>query len=379
MDGAGSLTGKYWVLSRAHYVVRIVDFKDVPAAKRAAALVLAQTAWTPFTDTVHYVIPQQDGALLCAYNRAAVQAAQSEIDVDLASVQVIPETALWATNIDAGNPAPWAPAASTAQLQTVAIVDALDGVVAAVVASGRVVAEQWWPTRPGEQMWLNFQRSAGIAADARTNNMPPAKTPDWRHAPVGYNGGDAQTTTSQREWWMVAITAWLLIIPTIWFANDWRQLHALKNDASSRLVATESELDATLGARGQALSGLDRANKLAALFGQPDGLTTFALVNDVLAQTVKSGVVQLTEWDLRGSQLKFVMIAPAGGAPPATAVVKAFEKVGSIRDVEVNTDGARTSVGLRIVTPTLQPPAAVSASGNPTVLQAVGAASGSAK
>jgi phosphoenolpyruvate synthase/pyruvate phosphate dikinase len=40
-----------------------------------------------------------------------------------------------------------------------------------------------------------------------------------------------------------------------------------------------------------ALNGLDRVNKLAALFGQPESLATFALVNDVIAQTVKSGVV----------------------------------------------------------------------------------------
>lgn len=371
------VTEKYWVLARSRYVVRIVDLAGVPVAKRSGALQLAQAAWTPFLDTAHYVIPQLDGALLCAYDLAAIQQAQAEIDIDATSIKVIPETALWSR--DSGNPAPWAPNATTAQTQNVSLIDALDGVVATVGVSGRVVAERWWPNRPTQTEWINFQRGVGVAADERSNDTPPATFCGWQQTPAGYTGGNAQTTTSQREWSIVAIAAWLLIVPTIWFANEWRQLHALKNDAGSRLVATESELDATLGARSQALNGLDRANKLAGLFGQPDGLTTFALVNDVLAQIVKSGVLQLTEWDLRGPQLKFVMIAPAGGAPPATAVVKAFEKVGSIRDVEVSTDGARTSVSLRIISSTSQLTQTDASNGNPSVTQAVGATSGATK
>ncbi len=353
--GTRAMTEKYWVLSRAHYVVRIVDFNGVPVAKRAAALLLAQTAWTPFVDTAHYVIPQSDGAMLCAYNFAAVQEAQAQIGIDPATVLVIPETALWTTG--AGNAhGPTTQWAASAQTQMISVTDALDGVVATVVDSSRVVAEQWWPARPAEIVWLNFQRGVGVGADTRTDSMPTATKTGWRPTPIGFAGGSAQNTTSQRERWVVALVAWLLVIPTIWFANDWRQLHTLKIDAISKLAATESELDATLGARGQALNALDRANKLAGLFGQPDSLTLFALVNDVLAQTVKSGVLQLVEWDLRGPQLKFVMIAPAGGAPAATAVVKAFEKISFIRDVEVNADGARTSVSLRIAGATNQPP-----------------------
>ena len=88
---------------------------------------------------------------------------------------------------------------------------------------------------------------------------------------------------------------------------------------------------------------------MAALFNRPDNLLLFALVNDVLTQTTQSGTLQLAEWDLRGPQLKFALVAPGGGAPTATALVKALELAKTVRDVEVNVDGARIVVSLRVV------------------------------
>lgn len=330
---------RFWLLSRALYVVRIVDLSDVPDAKRAAALALAQTAWTPFASTSHYVIPQQDGALLCAWNSAGILSEQTKFDVDPETVLVVPESALRA---DAASLS-----AGTFE-QSPLLSEALDGVVATVGVTGRVAAEQWWPAKPATAQWINFQRSVGMAAQGE---VPAPRSTPWRRAPIGHAGGQAHDTTSAGEWWMVAIAAWLLIAPTIWYTNQWRQMHTLTNQANAKLTATERELDATLGARGQALSGLDRVTKMAALFNGPDSLMLFALINDVLTQTVQAGTLQLTEWDLRGRQLKFVMTAPGGVVPTATTVVKAFEKAKSLRDVEVNIDGSRLAVSMRILPP----------------------------
>lgn len=341
--GMRALATRYWVLSRARYVVRIVDLKDVPVARRAAALALAQTAWTPYASTAHYVIPQQHGALLCAWNSAEILSAQTQLDVDPETVLVLPESAL---RLDVGVESGAAAPMSTGILdQPLLLSEALDGVVAIVGAADRVAAEQWWPATPAHALWMNFQRSVGVAAHT---DVPAPLAAQWRRAPLGYAGGKAPSTTSIGEWRLVAVAAWILIAPTIWYANQWRQLHALTNEANAKLASTERELDATLGARGQALSGLDRATKIAVLFNGPDSLLLFALINDVLMQTVQAGTLQLTEWDLRGQQLKFVMTAQ-GVVPAATTVVKAFEKARNLRDVEVNIDGSRLAVSVRIL------------------------------
>ncbi|MEI6736880.1 MAG: hypothetical protein WCL29_00205 [Pseudomonadota bacterium] len=356
-----SLATTYWVLSRACYVVRIIDLKGVPASKRPTALALAQTAWTPFAETAHYVIPQQDSALLCAWNSAAITSAMSEVNVDAHNILVIPETALRFANAASDVANVFSDSSIVSLEQSVVVSEAIDGVVATVGTSNRITAEQWWPSAPTHTKWVNFQRCVGLPADIRTNE-PALLSTGWRRTPVGYAGGTTRNTTSIREWWIVAVAAWILVIPTILVANEWRQLNTLKREAITKLVATERELDAALGARAQALAGLDRVTMLAALFGQPNSLMLFALVNDVLAQLVKADVLHLIDWDLRGQQLKFTIAAPNGGAPAATALIKAFEQTKILREVEVNVDGARTMLSMRIVSQSSAP--ATASTGN---------------
>jgi hypothetical protein len=331
----------YWVLSRALYTARIIELKDIPADKKSSAISLAATAWTPFANTTHYIIEQPNSVILCAWDSQVVTNAQALADVASDDVLVLPEMAL----------RDYALPTTTADNQLI-VFNALDGVVATVLSNmgnaNRVEAEQWWLATPNAVEWQNFQRSLGIASDKRTELLVP-QTTNWRKSPIGYLHGQKVGTTTLRERWVTAIAAWLLVIPTLWFANEWRQLHQLKTNAQTKLATTERELDATLGARGQAISGLDRATKIATLFSAPDNLATFSLVNNVLAQITQAGTLQLTDWDLRGSQLKMSLFAPTGNGPSATTIVKAFEKAQTLRDVEVNVDGSRTTITLKIV------------------------------
>jgi hypothetical protein len=329
-----ALATRYWVLSRACYTVRIVSLADVPADKQANAIALAAAAWTPFANTVHYVMPQQKSVVICAWDANAVASAQENAGVAADDVVVVPETALREKVTGAG--------------EQLVMHEALDGVVATLHQENQVQAEQWWAATPSVETWLNFQRSIGLDESQRATTLSLQK-PTWQKTPVGYLVGQVQSTTSSRERWILAIAAWLLLIPTLWFANEWRQLNQLKNAALAKLATTERELDATLGARGQAIAGLDRVTKISNLFAQPDNVVLFALVNDVLNQTTQAGTLQLSEWDLRGAQLKIALIAPNGGSPSATTLVKAFEKAQTLRDVEVNVDGTRTTVTMRVV------------------------------
>jgi len=334
----------YWVLSRALYAIRIIELKNIPTEKKSAAISLAAAAWTPFANTSHYVIEQQNSVILCAWDSHVITNAQALADVAPDDLLVIPETALREYV---------APSATTDN--QLMLSKGLDGMVATVLSNAgktrHVEAEQWWHATPSIAEWQNFQRSLGIASDKRTESLAPQNA-SWRKSPIGYLHGQKTSTTTLRERWVLAIVTWLLLIPTLWLANEWWQLYQLKTNAIAKLTATERELDATLGARGQAISGLDRATKIAALFSAPDNLAVFSLVNNDFAQITQAGTLQLTDWELRGPQLKMSLLAPNGNGPSATIIVKAFEKAQTLRDVEVNVDGSRTTITLKIV-PTL--------------------------
>ncbi len=344
-SSTSKVRAKYWVLSRGLYATRLLPLADIPPKRQQGAIQLALAAWTPFADTAHHVIVEDNVAILCAWDRAMVNAAQAASNVDAdtsleATLTVIPESALREIGGLAKQNAPGMPGVKFAAM--------LDGVSSLVINAGRVIDEQWWPTMPSANEWRNAQRR--LALGATTTDVP--NTPDafaWRRMPMGYAGGQTVSTTSSREWLMVAFAAWLLAIPTIWLANDWRQIVVGKRDAEVRLAQTEKELDATLSSRGLALSSLARVEKLAAIFGQPDSFMLFAQVNEVIAQVVKAGTLQLVDWDYRDQRVKMTMAAPNGGAPAATALVVAFEKVPTWRDVQVNADGNRLRIEFNIV------------------------------
>ncbi len=359
---------QYWVLSRALYTVRIIELKGIPADKKSSAISLAAAAWTPFANTTHYIIEQHDGAILCAWDSEVVSNAQALAEVMPEDVQVLPETAL----------RDYALSKATADNQPMAF-SGLDGVVAVVISNtgklSRVEAEQWWSVSPNAVEWQNFQRSIGN--DKRNTAFQTQKL-NWRKSSIGHLLGQKTSTTTSRERLVMAIAAWLLVIPTLWFANEWRQLHQLKTNAIAKLATTERELDATLGARGQAISGLDRATKISSLFSAPDNLAIFSLVNNVLAQITQAGTLQLTDWELRGSQLKMSLITPSGNGPSATTIVKAFEKAQILRDVEVNVDGSRTTITLKIVSTSTTTPTITELPKTQTVPQAAALTAGGA-
>jgi len=140
-------------------------------------------------------------------------------------------------------------------------------------------------------------------------------------------------------------------MPTVWYANEVRQLFSLKRDAVQRLSSTEKDLVVALNAREQALSEQQRAIQLIDLFGQPDPLQLFLLVANLLNQNATAGALQLGDWDLRPQQLKFTIVATSGVPPAATSLVKALELEPSFRDVEAKTDGSRVNITIRLVKP----------------------------
>ncbi len=334
------------MLSRGCYAVRTLDLAAVPSAKRDDAIRLALAGWTPFAETDHYVIPQRGGAILCAWDSAATTQMMDSVAVDAAQATVLPESALRR----------FVPVASLDRnaTQVAALYQVMDGYVGLVQGDGRMLAEQWWPEVPSPAHWRNFLRSASVSDDLN-RDVPSPAAPTWLTKPDGHPAAQPRNNTSAREVLIVWAMALVLAAPTLWYANQYRQLSALQLSASQRLQSTEKDLDVVLSARDQALSTQERAVQLAALFNQTEALQLFALVNEVVLQNLGGGTLQLNDWEMRLQQLKFSLVAVTGSPPAATALVKALERVRIFRDVEARTDGARVNVTLQYLPPNTTP------------------------
>ena len=346
-----------WILSRSLYRSKMISLSNVAANRRASAIQLELAGWTPFRQTAHYVITQGSGgggggdthAWLFAWDKEAVDNAQAEHNATGLDLAVIPESALRRLPGASGN---------EQQISTHAC---LDGVEALVARNGVVAECQWWPSAPNQAVWMNFQRAAGVDLIERSNAFPALTETAWLGRPMGYARGQANAPDALRETWIVAITALLLAIPTIWFLNDYRRHAEALAQAEARLASTEQELNGLLSSRGNALGSLVRVAKFDVAFNQTDSLALFADISRLLGAIIKPGTMVLNEWDWRddgggsrtdGRSKRLKMIFTVNGtAPAATTLVKAFEANPNFRNVQIDAEGARIAIELQVERP----------------------------
>ncbi len=324
-------TATCWLLARSQYRVKALALPHVAANRRDAAIRLEMNAWSPFTRTAHYAIPQADGALLMAWDADLVESLMAAQGVADRELPVLPETA-WRSPAGEG----------------LALMQCLEGVEAVVTSSGNVQSSVWWQDPPGEQDWANFLRTSALDAALRTQTPPTPSAPAWLTEPLGYGDGQASQQMAGGEIQAIAAIAFVLAVATLWFANDWRRYAMAQSASEQRLKATEQELDGILGARGTALTSLGRTEKLSALFNGPDTLNLLATLSRQLSVVAKPGTLQMSDFDWREHHLSMVL-QTTGEPLSATRLVKALEAVPTFHDVHINdADGGRTRVELRV-------------------------------
>lgn len=329
-----------WVLSQSIYVSKWVDLAHVPEAKREDSIRLAAAGWTPFAETEHYVVWFTKGALLCAWDQAAVSQAQA--GAGYGHEKTIPEVALVDTSL-----------ASTATGIRFGAVHGLTGLSLRAFNGDAIILEQFAGQTLSDTAWRMFQRASGAAPNDDAPSLTQAK---WRREPAGNSLATPSGGVSSVELRWVLAGAMALALPTIWYANQALQYASAARDARQRAASTEQELNATLTARRSALQTLERAEQLHQLFSRPNHIAVFARVNDVISQLGKAASFQVVEWDVREDQLRFVLLA-TGEAPQATTLVSGFEKVAGFADVGATIDGNRATVKLRLA-PVVSPAAA---------------------
>lgn len=357
-----------WVVSRACCACRFVDLTQVPLQKRDGALKLAALGWAPYADAAFHVLMQKRFAVIYAWDRSRIRQSQLEAGVKPELQTTVPESALIGFDVS--------PAGTNEGARHLINQTLLEGAVSRVYLGTELVAEQWWPSMPadGSPDWSNFIRSVGIAADATPS---PLSAPRWLVQPAGHDPLRVQAIIPPRERIALFAVGLIMLIATVWYANAWRLAASAVADAEASLAKTEKELNASLAARNAALTSQTRVDAIARLLDRPYALGILGVTTDLLTQATGNSPLQVEEWDLRGTQLRIVISSTA--LPPATTLVKAFEKVKTFQDVEATMDGTRLTLTAKVNASQVvagPPPAAVAAPalrGTTPALQKTGA------
>jgi Tfp pilus assembly protein PilN len=332
------------LLSRALCRFRWVPYGDVPEGQRPAVVRVQLQAWAPFEDSAYAVAMLRDGAMGFAWDQRAFEQRAQAAGLPTRPARVLPETLLLP--------------ARTAGL---ALQRCSVGFEGQFWREGQLVASRWWPQPPDPATWLNFQRSAGVPAEAQQPQPPEpgsAAAPEWLDQPWAEVTTLAAMVERSRVRLHAAAAALLalLLLPTAWLLwSYWnvRQQLAVLEAQRARL---EADAQPVLKARTEALAVLAELDALAAAVDRTDAL---GLLAHVAAQLPADGNrVRDLEWD--GRRLRLVLAVPAG--TPRIAYVQALEGGGWLKDVREDTqEAAAGTVALTAETRTSRPPATASA------------------
>ncbi|MEI6599789.1 MAG: hypothetical protein WCN21_04905 [Comamonadaceae bacterium] len=300
-----------WVLARPLYRFHLIDLALVPAKNRAQALNLELAQWTPFANSAYYIGWHGQQAMVWAWDAdKAAQALQAN-NLKPERVRVLPETVL-----------------RPASQSGLALVRCLEGVEAQVWRDGQLINSRWWPQAPGADEWLMFQRDSGIAPGEQQTEIPPVQAGTLGTKPwvASHQSGENQALQMERV--AIAVGAFLLLVPTLWFGAGIIKLQSGLSAVNAQRQQLQSQATPIAQARSQALDDQARISALRALSPYPEQLALMAKVAQVLPQD-KSFV---KDWDFQGNQLKFTLSAP--GDISSTYLIGQLQQAGVFKDVK---------------------------------------------
>lgn len=241
------------IIPRAQCIYRRLSFSQVPAERRADALILAAGRAAPEAGSGWSVRWQDEVAHLWIFP-PAVQKSLDPAAIPVAESALIPP-----------------PGESEAER----LLGLREGVEGQVWRAGRLQASRWWPVPPGNAEWQRFLRSAGACPGGE---VPAVSAGMLASHPWGTSGRRLPWSPVQVErgfWRAVVVIAglivgWQLSALGIWsVAGAWQsaQLDALRKESAPLIYARE---------RAESLRG--RMERLAALAAGP---SDYALIADL--------------------------------------------------------------------------------------------------
>lgn len=326
-----------------------MPFGSLPPGERAGFVRVQLLGWAPFDDSGYAVCVLRDGAMAYAWDQRAFEQRAAAAGLPVRPRRVLPETLLL-----------------PAHTQGVALQTCSVGVEGQFWREGQLVASRWWPEAPDAAAWLNFQRSAGVPADAQQAVVPSAGDapgPEWLEqpwAPVSTLAAMVERSRLRLHAAAAALVA-LLLLPTLWLLRAYwettQQVAALEAERS-RL---EAEVQPVLKARAEALAAVAELDALAAAVDRTDALQLLA---HLAGQVPRDGNrVRDLEWD--GRRLRLVLAVPA--TTPRITYVRSLEGGGWLQDVREDTQEevagtVALTAEIRATQPARRPSAAPAAS-----------------
>ncbi len=366
-QSTGGVRNAYWIVGRSLLRLKFVALNGVPEKKIPEALRLETLAWAPFavSDYRAQVMMPTNGGQVCAWitawDRDSVEIAQTAQGINLlesgAAPRVVPENALQA-GLDNGLRVLGSDAA---------------GFEAQVWERGVLRHSRWWATPPDAAQWQNFQRSAGFETDNRVAQMPVPAPAAWRPKPNGFSlalsGDSASNGLSTAEILSVAFAAFLLAVPTIWYANSWWTLRRAATTESVLAADAQRQAAAIFDARNAALEQAAYAVNLHGMFMAPDTSTVLTEIAERVNGTAKSGTFQIQEFEVRDAKLRLVVVINT--PPSATTLIKALEAGDRLKSVQISVESNRWIITANVAPLTNIAPPSVIASSAPSVVNTV--------
>jgi len=211
------------------------------------------------------------------------------------------------------------------------LITSIDGCEAQIVGpDGRLIASRWWPTPPDVQEWRNFQRGAGVPAEAQSDAVPsPADLPlgpPWTDY-IEVERLAVRLPLAEHAAYAALCVA--LGIPLVWYGVEALRAQRALADVNAALESVEQASAPALAAREAALAASNRLRPLAAAFGGPSALSALAAVS----RGIPDDGTQVREFEYRDQAVRIVL-APSSSLTGG-ALVQSFETAGVFRDVSV--------------------------------------------
>ena len=306
-----------WIPARQtlkHSLFTVPD--QLQGRKRASALQLKISAWSPFQNTQVAVAWSGNVASVFAWEKTTLEERMRSHGYDPNNCEVVPEAFMRNPGDDG-----------------IRLVSCNDGVEAQVWSQGFLTMSRWWPSIPPAREWALFARTTGTDADTA---IPDIKEPSWREYPWNENqNSSAVFANALKNHGLVLTTITVLLAPCFYFAAAWMSYSAMVLAVERDIASVEEESRAIRIERADALSALETAEDLLSLHRYPHQLEILSKAHSLLRQHP----VTLTNWDYDDGLLEFGLESDSD--MDARVFILAFEEDPLFSSVSAATRGNR--------------------------------------
>jgi len=293
--------------------------EDLSGRKRASALHLKISAWSPFQDTGYSVQWSGNQASVYAWDSAAINERVAALGYRISDIEVVP--------------AAFMQRPENTGIRLTATTDGFEG---QVWRNGLLAITRWWGTQPTPQEWALFQRSAGQISGELSANTLEAKSMDWLERPwtAANVGGDllAQFFSNKKA---VVWAGTAALIPCVFLLAQWFTF-TLADQAVQRSILTVEETGQQIRQqRSAALSALETVEDYLSLKRYPSQIEIVSAAHDI----IRNFPVTLSNWDYDSGELQFGL--ESDEELDAREFITAFENTAMFSEVSASTRGER--------------------------------------